>query len=62
MQLPTKLNFWRFLPPGSHGGSLTFMLITPHKGFHWMPLEESPHPQTVWRRSSEIQVGSTILF
>jgi len=55
LQMTTKLNFWRFLPPATHGDTLVFMLITPIGGFHWMPLEESPRPRQIWRRGRDLQ-------
>ncbi len=53
--MTTKLNFWRYLPPSTHGNTLVFMLITPVGGFHWMPLEESPRPRQIWRRGRDLQ-------
>ena len=29
LQMKTKLNFWRYLPPEAHGSELAFVLITP---------------------------------
>uniref|UniRef100_A0A7S4S381 Uncharacterized protein n=1 Tax=Ditylum brightwellii TaxID=49249 RepID=A0A7S4S381_9STRA len=58
LQMTTKLNFWRYLPPAAHGNTLVFMLITPVGGFHWMPLNESPRPQQAWKRGPELQVSS----
>jgi hypothetical protein len=55
LQMTTKLNFWRFLPPEADENSLCFMLVTPVGGFHWMPLEESPRPHQVWKRGPELQ-------
>ena len=55
LQMTTKLNFWRFLPPEAAENTLCFMLITPVGGFHWMPLEESPRPHQVWKRGAELQ-------
>lgn len=55
LQMTTKLNFWRFLPPEAAENTLCFMLITPVGGFHWMPLEESPRPHQVWKRGADLQ-------
>lgn len=55
LQMTTKLNFWRFLPPEAAESSLCFMLITPVGGFHWMPLDDSPRPRQVWKRGSDLQ-------
>ena len=55
LQMTTKLNFWRFLPPEACQNTLCFLLITPVGGFHWMPLEDSPRPQQVWKRGPELQ-------
>jgi len=55
LQMTTKLNYWRFLPPEVHGNTLVYMLITPVGGFHWMPLDESPRPRQVWKRGSDLQ-------
>ena len=55
LQMTTKLNFWRFLPPEADQNSLCFMLVTPVGGFHWLPLEESPRPHQVWKRGPELQ-------
>ena len=55
LQMTTKLNFWRFLPPEAGEDTLCFMLITPVGGFHWMPLDESPRPRQVWKRGPELQ-------
>ena len=60
LQMTTKLNFWRYLPPVAHGFTLTFMLITPVGGFHWMPLEHAPRPRQVWKRGPQLQ-GKKIL-
>lgn len=54
LQMTTKLNFWRYLPTPTGSNILKFMLITPIGGFHWMPLEQSPRPQQVWRRGDEL--------
>ena len=56
-QMTTKLNFWRYLPPQAHGHTLGFMLTTPVGGFHWVPLDESPRPRQVWKRSPDLRVG-----
>ncbi|VEU44210.1 unnamed protein product [Pseudo-nitzschia multistriata] len=55
LQMTTKLNYWRFLPPEAGEDTLCFMLITPVGGFHWMPLDESPRPRQVWKRGPELQ-------
>eukprot|EP00934_Nitzschia_sp_Nitz4_P009070 Nitzschia sp. Nitz4//scaffold258_size27474//3690//11194//NITZ4_008184-RA/size27474-augustus-gene-0.31-mRNA-1//1//CDS//3329544482//9060//frame0 len=55
LQMTTKLNYWRFLPPEAGEDTLCFMLITPVGGFHWMPLDESPRPRQVWKRGGELQ-------
>ena len=55
LQMTTKLNFWRYLPPEAAQNTLCFMLVTPVGGFHWMPLEESPRPHQVWKRGAELQ-------
>lgn len=55
LQMTTKLNFWRFLPPEAAENTLCFMLVTPVGGFHWKPLEESPRPHQVWKRGPELQ-------
>ena len=57
LQMTTKLNFWRFLPPIAHGDNLCFLLITPVGGFHLLPLAESPRPRQVWKRGAELQVS-----
>ncbi len=56
LQIATKLNFWRYLPPVAHGGNLVFFLLTPLGGFHWLPLSDSPSPRQVWKRGTELQV------
>ena len=56
LQMTTKLNYWRFLPPEAGEDTLCFMLVTPVGGFHWMPLDESPRPRQVWKRGAELQV------
>lgn len=56
LQMTTKLNFWRFLPPEAGESTLCFMLITPVGGFHWMPLDDSPRPRQVWKRGPDLQV------
>jgi len=55
LQMTTKLNFWRYLPPEAADNSLCYMLVTPVGGFHWKPLEDSPRPHQVWKRGSELQ-------
>ena len=55
LQMTTKLNFWRFLPPEACENTLCFLLITPVGGFHWMPLDESPRPFQVWKRGPDLQ-------
>lgn len=55
LQMTTKLNFWRYLPPEAAMNTLCFMLVTPVGGFHWMPLEETPRPHQVWKRGKELQ-------
>lgn len=60
LQMTTKLNFWRYLPPASHGNTLVYMLITPVGGFHWMPLNDTPRPRQTWKRGPELQ-GKKIL-
>mmetsp|Transcript_9018 Transcript_9018/g.13449 ORF Transcript_9018/g.13449 Transcript_9018/m.13449 type:complete len:594 (+) Transcript_9018:2-1783(+) len=55
LQIATKLNFWRYLPPVAHGGNLVFFLLTPLGGFHWLPLSDSPSPRQVWKRGTELQ-------
>ena len=59
LQMTTKLNYWRFLPPEAGEDTLCFMLVTPVGGFHWMPLDESPRPRQVWKRGGELQVNSS---
>ncbi|KAL3788523.1 hypothetical protein HJC23_006561 [Cyclotella cryptica] len=55
LQMKTKLNFWRYLPPEADDDVLTFMLITPIGGFHWKPLDDSPRPRQVWKRGPELE-------
>ncbi|KAL3810747.1 hypothetical protein ACHAXA_008560 [Cyclostephanos tholiformis] len=55
LQMKTKLNYWRYLPPEAHGSSLVFVLITPIGGFHWKPLDLSPRPFLVWKRGPELE-------
>ena len=62
LQMTTKLNFWRFLPPEAGENTLCFMLITPVGGFHWMPLEESPRPHQVWKRGPELQGKKVVSY
>lgn len=54
LQMATKLNFWRYLPYEAASNTLCFMLVTPVGGFHWLPLEDSPRPQQVWKRGKEL--------
>jgi len=61
LQMKTKLNFWRYLPPEAHG-SLAFMLITPIGGFHWKPLDESPRPSQVWKRGPELESKKILAY
>lgn len=62
LQMTTKLNFWRYLPPEAAANTLSYMLITPVGGFHWMPLEESPRPHQVWKRGAELQGKKVISY
>eukprot|EP00986_Skeletonema_menzelii_P008117 scaffold3342_cov150-Skeletonema_menzelii.AAC.1 len=62
LQMKTKLNFWRYLPPEAHGGELAFVLITPIGGFHWKPLENPPRPRQVWKRSAELESKKVITY
>ena len=62
LQMTTKLNYWRFLPPEAGEDTLCFMLVTPVGGFHWMPLDESPRPRQVWKRGGELQVRHSFLL
>lgn len=62
LQMKTKLNFWRYLPPEAHGGELAFILITPIGGFHWKPLENPPRPRQVWKRSLELESKKVITY
>jgi hypothetical protein len=62
LQMTTKLNYWRFLPPEAHGNELVFMLITPVGGFHWSPLDESPRPRQVWKRGSGLQSKKIVSY
>ena len=62
LQMTTKLNFWRFLPPETHGNTLAYMLITPAGGFHWMPLDVSPRPRQVWKRGPTLQGKKIISY
>jgi hypothetical protein len=55
LQMATKLNFWRYLPYEAASNTLCFMLVTPVGGFHWLPLDDSPRPQQVWKRGKELQ-------
>jgi hypothetical protein len=62
LQMTTKLNFWRYLPPEAAQNTLCFMLITPVGGFHWMPLEESPRPHQVWKRGPDLQGKKVVSY
>lgn len=62
LQMKTKLNFWRYLPPEADGGVLTFMLVTPVGGFHWKPLDDSPRPRLVWKRGSELDSKKILAY
>jgi len=62
LQMTTKLNFWRFLPPEAGEDTLCFMLVTPVGGFHWMPLDESPRPRQVWNRGPELQGKKIVCY
>lgn len=62
LQMKTKLNFWRYLPPEADGGVLIFMLITPIGGFHWKPLDDSPRPRQVWKRGSELESKKILAY
>lgn len=62
LQMTTKLNFWRFLPPEAGENTLCFMLVTPVGGFHWMPLDESPRPHQVWKRGAELQGKKVVSY
>lgn len=62
LQMTTKLNFWRYLPPEAAENTLCFMLVTPVGGFHWMPLEESPRPHQVWKRGPELHGKKVVCY
>jgi len=62
LQMKTKLNFWRYLPPEAHGSALAFVLITPIGGFHWKPLDESPRPFQVWKRGPELEAKKILSY
>ena len=62
LQMTTKLNFWRFLPPEAGENTLCFMLVTPVGGFHWMPLDESPRPHQVWKRGADLQGKKVVSY
>lgn len=62
LQMTTKLNFWRYLPPEAAENTLCFMLVTPVGGFHWMPLEESPRPHQVWKRGPDLQGKKVVSY
>ena len=62
LEMKTKLNFWRYLPPEAHGSSLVFVLITPIGGFHWKPLDPSPRPFQVWKRGPEFESKKILAY
>ena len=62
LQMTTKLNFWRYLPPEAAENTLCFMLVTPVGGFHWMPLEDSPRPHQVWKRGPDLQGKKVVSY
>ena len=62
LQMKTKLNFWRYLPPEAHGSTLAFVLITPNGGFHWKPLDESPRPSQVWKRCAQLETKKILSY
>lgn len=62
LQMTTKLNYWRYLPPEAAENTLCFMLITPVGGFHWMPLEEQPRPHQVWKRGPDLQGKKVVSY
>ena len=62
LQMTTKLNFWRFLPPEAGENTLCFMLVTPVGGFHWMALDESPRPQQVWKRGPDLAGKKVVAY
>lgn len=62
LQMTTKLNFWRYLPPQAHGHSLVFVLITPVGGFHWTPLDDAPRPRQAWKRGPDLQGKKIIAY
>ena len=62
LQMTTKLNYWRYLPPQAHGHTLVFTLITPVGGFHWIPLDESPRPRQVWKRGPDLQGKKIVAY
>lgn len=62
LQMTTKLNFWRYLPPEAADNTLCFMLVTPVGGFHWKPLEESPRPHQVWKRGPELRGKKVVSY
>eukprot|EP00980_Cylindrotheca_fusiformis_P028887 scaffold22668_cov161-Cylindrotheca_fusiformis.AAC.4 len=62
LQMTTKLNFWRFLPPEAGEDTLCFMLVTPVGGFHWMPLDVSPKPRQVWKRGPELRGKKIVCY
>ena len=62
LQMKTKLNFWRYLPPEAHGSDLVFVLITPIGGFHWKPLDKMPRPCQVWKRGPELESKKILTY
>ncbi|KAL7430349.1 hypothetical protein ACHAXH_002811 [Discostella pseudostelligera] len=62
LQMKTKLNFWRYLPPEAHGSDLVFVLITPIGGFHWKPLDKMPRPIQVWKRGLELESKKILTY
>lgn len=62
LQMTTKPNYWRYLPPQAHGHTLVFTLITPVGGFHWIPLDESPRPRQVWKRGPDLQGKEIVAY
>jgi hypothetical protein len=62
LQMTTKLNFWRYLPPEAAENTLCYILVTPVGGFHWMPLEEVPRPHQVWKRGPELQGKKVVSY
>jgi hypothetical protein len=62
LQMTTKLNFWRYLPPQAHGHMLVFFLITPVGKFHCLPPDESPRLRQVWRRGPALQGKKIVTY